>query len=113
MSEPIRMTVVINPLVSPLTHEALSTCRSARERAMRLRALAESALRQAATGGDRRDDRVVTSHAAWGRPAGMPRNADTTETDVDPGFQTLHVQDPVGTSDDQLAALGSDLAAYL
>lgn len=113
MSEPIRMTVVINPLVSPLTHEALSTCRSARERAMRLRALAESALRQAASS-NRGDDSVVASRAAWSRSSGgTSRSADTTETTADLGFQTLSVQDAIGTLDDQLAALGSDLAAYL
>ncbi|MFL9995254.1 hypothetical protein PQR34_32345 [Paraburkholderia sediminicola] len=46
MDDNITMTIVINPLVSPLLHEALSGYRSARQRAMRLRALAESALRE-------------------------------------------------------------------
>ncbi len=44
------MTVVINPLVTPLLFNALSQCSSARERALRLRALAEASLRQQLTG---------------------------------------------------------------
>lgn len=45
MDDIIRMTVVINPLVSPLLHADLMRCRGPRERAMRLRAAAEAGIR--------------------------------------------------------------------
>jgi hypothetical protein len=45
-AESIKMTVVINPLVSPLLFDALSSCKSARARASNFKALAGGMLRE-------------------------------------------------------------------
>ncbi|SFK03588.1 hypothetical protein SAMN05192543_1173 [Paraburkholderia megapolitana] len=46
MDEKIRMTVIVNPLVSPLLFAALAPFSSPRARAMQLRSLAEATLLQ-------------------------------------------------------------------
>jgi hypothetical protein len=103
----IRMTVTINPLVSPLLHEALSRCRSARERAMRLRALAESALREPSQRG--RDD--VPMHEARAPVIERPRAVPAISPDD--GVQILRVADfeKDATGLDS-ASLGNQLAEF-
>ncbi|WP_208455431.1 hypothetical protein, partial [Burkholderia gladioli] len=87
MDASYKMTVTINQLVSPLLHDALSGCHSARARAMRLRALAESALRQPV----QRD----ASHATP-QPSGPPvvaRSRTEATVSQETGVQILRVDD--------------------
>jgi hypothetical protein len=90
----IRMTVVINPLVTPLLFEQLSACQSARRRAARLKALAEASLRQQLTPG-----------LAYAPPPPTPSQATTNPADMaqppsDEGFQVLRIPDADGSSNE-------------
>lgn len=108
MDDNIRMTVVINPLVSPLLHEALADCRTPRERAMRLRALAESALREPSQQGrnNGRAERVEPPQLE--RPRPVPVALQET------GVQILRVEESATNGDGfASASLGEELAAFL
>ncbi|WP_175773001.1 hypothetical protein [Paraburkholderia phenazinium] len=101
----IKMTVVINPLISPLLFDVLAGCGSARERAARLKALAESALRQQLTG---RMEAI---------PAGESKGAGTAMAysagGIDEALQVLQVSD--GTNDNRGFSgdsLGHEMASF-
>lgn len=96
MDENIRMTVVINPLVSPLLFAALAPFRSPRARAMQLRSLAEATLLQ----------RMQTAHGTATAPPDLrPRSGPVMLTPD--GFHVLDAPDTAtgefGISPDALA----------
>ncbi|MFM0158234.1 hypothetical protein [Paraburkholderia sediminicola] len=107
MDDNITMTIVINPLVSPLLHEALSGYRSARQRAIRLRALAESALREPThrARNDGNTERPQSPSFEQTRPAAAaPEEA---------GVQILRVHDSATDGDGfASASLGEELAGF-
>ena len=106
-AENIRMTVVINPLISPMLFDALSGCRSARERAARFKALAESALRQQLAG-------RVSSVSTPDSTNAESITAQALTSPPDDGLQALHVSDSTG-EDGRFAtgSLCSELAGLM
>jgi hypothetical protein len=81
MDEGIRMTVVINPVITPLLFDALKNVPSARTRALLLKTLAENALRYQEAGNTQTRDEA-SSIASTRR---MP--------EPDEGLQLIRVDD--------------------
>jgi hypothetical protein len=103
----IRMTIVVNPLVTPLLFEQLQACKTARSRATRLKALAEASLRQQLTGRAAYD-------ATPAKPSPTPASTATTiEPPADDGFQVLRTSDVEGsTNEDESGSLANAFAGY-
>lgn len=105
-AENIKMTVVINPLISPLLSDALSGCRSARERATLLKALAERALRQQLTG---RIEAVSTIEPTSGHPEVVA----APKAELVEGLQLLKISDSAGdASAFPGGSLGNEVASF-
>lgn len=103
MDEKIRMTVIVNPLVSPLLFAALAPFRSPRARAMQLRSLAEATLLQ----------RMQTAHGTATNVPDLRQRAGPTMLTPD-GF---HVLDVPGASTGEFGispdALADQLGGFL
>ncbi|WP_043285013.1 hypothetical protein [Paraburkholderia oxyphila] len=109
MNDKFTIEVTINPLVSPLLHERLGRCISARERAAVLRLLAEAMLLREMM----RQESI--SHPAPVSPA--PESAQTprlttNEANVTESFVTLSVGSAADIGLDFSSDLGSQLAYY-
>lgn len=105
--EKIEMTITINRLVAPLLYDALAGCRSPRQRAMRLRALAESALREPAQRGSHDVSPPQTVRTAIVAPR--------AELDASPqtDIQILRVAEvEAGAHDPATDSLADELSGY-
>lgn len=106
MNDKFSMELTINALVSPLLHERLGRCASARERAAVLRSLAEATLlRELMQQGPSSHPGLVSPIPASAKAPSLPTN----EANVTDGFETL----PVGHTVDVAQGFGSDLGRQL
>ncbi|MEX3991348.1 hypothetical protein AB4Y35_11265 [Paraburkholderia sp. EG286A] len=110
MNNKIEMTITINPLVSPLLYERLSSCTTPRERAAVFRSLAEAELREQLMQRTRASQREsVLSTSARPKTSRLPvSDAIATED-----FQTLTADDAAHVAPKFSVELLNQLAGYL